>query len=137
MPRYSSTSQERLATCHPDLREIFAEVIQHFDNTIIEGHRSRERQNRLQREGKSQVRWPNSKHNSYPSMAVDAIPYPIDWNDRERMTLFAGYVIGVADQLFDLGRINHRVRWGGDWSMDTEVKDNRFDDLVHFEIVKP
>jgi hypothetical protein len=28
------------------------------------------------------------------------------------------------------------LRWGGDWSMDFEVKDNRFDDLVHFEIVE-
>jgi peptidoglycan LD-endopeptidase CwlK len=27
------------------------------------------------------------------------------------------------------------LRWGGDWSMDFEVRDNQFDDLVHFEIV--
>lgn len=137
MPAYSATSRERLVTCHVDLQEIFDEVIQHFDCTILEGHRSRERQNRLQREGKSQVRWPNGKHNQMPSEAVDAIPYPIDWGDRERMTLFAGYVIGVADQLFDLGRTNHRVRWGGDWDRDTEVKDNGFDDLVHFELYRP
>ena len=26
------------------------------------------------------------------------------------------------------------LRWGGDWDMDTQVKDNKFDDLVHFEI---
>lgn len=137
MPRYSDTSRQRLATCHADLQEIFNEVIQHFDNTIVEGHRSRERQNRLQAEGKSQVRWPNSKHNSYPSMAVDAVPYPIDWEDLERMTLFAGYVLGVADQLFDLGRINHRVRWGNDWDRDTQTKDTNFRDYPHFELIKP
>jgi hypothetical protein len=28
-----------------------------------------------------------------------------------------------------------KLRWGGDWDMDTEVKDNKFDDLVHFELV--
>ena len=26
------------------------------------------------------------------------------------------------------------LRWGGDWDQDTEVKDNRFDDLGHFEL---
>lgn len=26
------------------------------------------------------------------------------------------------------------LRWGGDWDSDTEVNDNSFDDLVHFEI---
>jgi hypothetical protein len=28
-----------------------------------------------------------------------------------------------------------RVRWGGDWDGDFETKDNKFDDLVHFEIL--
>ena len=28
------------------------------------------------------------------------------------------------------------LRWGGDWDRDTEVRDNTFDDLVHFEIVE-
>ena len=27
-----------------------------------------------------------------------------------------------------------KIRWGGDWDMDTQVKDNNFDDLPHFEI---
>jgi hypothetical protein len=26
------------------------------------------------------------------------------------------------------------LRWGGDWDSDTEVNDNGFDDLVHFEL---
>ena len=28
------------------------------------------------------------------------------------------------------------LRWGGDWDRDTEVRDNDFDDLVHFKIVE-
>ncbi len=70
-------------------------------------------------------------------MAVDAAPYPIDWSDRERMTLFAGVVQGVAMALYDEGKIDHLVRWGGNWDNDTEVADNSFDDLVHFELYKP
>jgi peptidoglycan L-alanyl-D-glutamate endopeptidase CwlK len=59
---------------------------------------------------------------------VDVVPYPIDWKDRERMTYFAGFVMGIASQM-DL-----KIRWGGDWNMNTELKDNNFDDLPHFEI---
>ncbi len=59
----------------------------------------------------------------------DVTPYPIVWDDRERQTLFAGYVLATAKAMgIDL-------RWGGDWNRDTEVRDNSFDDLVHFEIV--
>ena len=54
--------------------------------------------------------------------------YPIDWEDRERFSYFAGFVKGVA------WRLNIRVRWGGDWDGDTELSDNNFDDLVHFEL---
>jgi hypothetical protein len=29
-----------------------------------------------------------------------------------------------------------KLRWGGDWDQDTQVKDNNFDDLWHFELVE-
>jgi peptidoglycan L-alanyl-D-glutamate endopeptidase CwlK len=45
-------------------------------------------------------------------------------------------VLGVAERLYNEGRISHRLRWGGDWDMDTKVSDNDFDDLVHFELVR-
>ena len=67
-------------------------------------------------------------------MAVDAVPYPVDWNDTNRMRFFAGYVQGIARALYDMERIDHLIRWGGDWDSDGEVKDNNFDDLVHIEI---
>jgi len=35
-----------------------------------------------------------------------------------------------------LARMGVDLRWGGDWDSDTEVRDNSFDDLVHFEIVE-
>lgn len=130
MPEFSRTSLSRLETCHPDLQRVFGVVVRHFDCTILEGHRNRARQNRLFETGKSKVQFPESRHNSDPSEAVDAAPCPIEWNDRERFHLFAGFVLGVA---LILG-VN--LRWGGDWDRDTEVKDNDFDDLVHFELAK-
>jgi hypothetical protein len=28
-----------------------------------------------------------------------------------------------------------KIRWGGDWDSDGEIKDNSFDDLVHVELI--
>ncbi len=82
------------------------------------------------RTGKSQVKFPHGKHNTNPSLAVDAAPYPIDWQDRERFTLFAGFVLCIAASM------GVTLRWGGDWDLDWQVRDNSFDDLLHFEIVE-
>jgi peptidoglycan LD-endopeptidase CwlK len=129
MPKFSPKSIERLSTCHDDLQRLFKAVVEHFDCTVLEGHRDEIAQNKAYQEGKSQLRWPNGNHNKLPSLAVDVMPYPIDWNDRERMTLFAGYVVGVARGM------GIAIRWGGDWDRNTQVKDNKFDDLPHFELV--
>tara|TARA_R110002020_G_scaffold55591_2_gene154068 strand:- start:18749 stop:19138 length:390 start_codon:yes stop_codon:yes gene_type:complete len=128
MAKFGNTSKKRLSTCHKDLQKVFNEVIKHVDCSVLEGHRNEERQDKLFNEGKSKVKYPRGRHNSYPSRAVDVTPYPVDWDDRERQTLFAGFVIGIARSM------DIRLRWGGDWDMDFKVMDNRFDDFPHFEI---
>jgi len=128
MPRFGSRSINRLKTCDQKLQELFYEVVKHFDCSIIEGNRGEERQNKAYADGKSKVKYPNGKHNKFPSVAVDVAPYPIDWSDRDRFHYFSGFVLGVAKQM------GMNIRWGGDWNQDTETKDNKFDDLVHFEI---
>lgn len=128
MPSFSKRSLKRLGTCDKRLQAIFEKVIKGFDCTILEGHRGKEKQNEAFKKGNSKIKFPNGKHNSIPSIAVDVIPYPVDWEDRERMTYFAGYVVGIAKEM------GHVLRWGGDWNMNTVLKDNSFDDLVHFEI---
>ena len=128
MPYFGKTSKKRLSTCDDKLQKLFNEVIKHVDCSILEGHREKDRQNKLYEEGKTKVKYPNGRHNRQPSSAVDVTPYPVDWEDRERQTLFAGFVIGVASQM----GIN--LRWGGDWDQDFQVVDNRFDDFPHFEL---
>ena len=128
MPRYSNKSKERLASCDERLQDVFNEVIKYVDCSILEGHRSKERQNKLYDENRTKVKYPNGRHNSSPSKAVDVTPYPVDWEDRERQTLFAGFVLGLARNM------GIRLRWGGDWYMDFQVMDNRFDDFPHFEV---
>ena len=130
MPKFGSKSKANLATCHEDLQKVFNEVIKYVDCSALEGHRPEWRQNDLFEEGKTKVKFPMGRHNSSPSRAVDVTPYPVDWDDRERQTLFAGFVLGIARSM------GIKLRWGGDWDQDFQVADNRFDDFPHFELGK-
>ncbi len=128
MPKFSKRSMEHLNTCDPRLVKLFLMVVTVIDCTVFTGHRGMDEQNEFFRQGKSQLKFPEGKHNNKPSLAADVAPYPIDWKDRERATLFAGFVMGVAFGL------HIPLRWGGDWDGDWQVRDNNFDDLWHFEI---
>lgn len=129
-PSFSKTSKNKLGSCHPSLQKLFGAVIEHFDCKILEGHRLRQQQDYLFSLGKSKLKYPKSKHNRTPSEAVDAAPYPIDWNDRDRFHFFAGFVCATARAL------KIKIRWGGNWSGDLVdgFKKNNFDDLCHFEL---
>ncbi len=128
MPKFGKRSRSRLSTCDSRLQNLFNEIIKYFDCSILEGHRGEKEQNEAYAKGNSKLRYPDGKHNKSPSIAVDVAPYPIDWSDRDRFHYFGGYVLGVAKQM------GLNIRWGGDWNQDTQTKDNKFDDLVHFEI---
>jgi hypothetical protein len=128
MPNFSKSSGDKLNTCNQALQLVFNEIIKYFDCTILEGHRSVKKQEELYMSGKSKLR--KGKHNANPSNAVDVAPYPIDWNDVGRFYYFAGQVVATARAM------GITVRWGGNWSMDTKTKDNKFNDLVHFEVME-
>ena len=128
MPKFGERSEAALQTAHPDLQRLFREVIKHYDCAVLEGHRGQQAQDKAVREGKSKTPWPQSKHNQQPSLAVDVVPYPIDWNNKDRFYHFGGYVLGVAEML------DIPIRWGGDWDRDTELHDQKFIDLPHFEL---
>ena len=129
MYKFGRKSRERLSTCDDKLQEVFNEVIKYIDCSVLEGHRDERKQEQYFQEGKTKVRYPMGRHNSKPSRAVDVVPYPIDWNDRERFHLFSGFVIGLARGM------GITLRWGGDWNMNFEVDDNKFDDFPHFELI--
>ena len=129
MPRFGKRSIEKLSTCDTRLQALFNEVIKTVDCSVLEGHRGKARQNELYQDGKSKVKFPKGRHNANPSNAVDVVPYPVDWDDRERFHLFAGFVLGIASQM------GISIRWGGDWNQNFEVDDNKFDDFPHFELM--
>jgi len=128
MPTFGVRSNKALATAHPDLQRLFKEVIKHMDCTVLEGYRDKVAQDAAVAAGKSKTPWPQSKHNSKPSRAVDVVPYPIDWSDKERFYHFAGFVRGVAAML------GIDIRWGGDWDGDADLRNQTFMDLPHYEI---
>lgn len=129
MATFSRTSQERLATCHPDIQKVMTEVIKHRDITVLDGARTLEQQRAYVASGHSHTL--NSKHlvqsDGY-SHAIDIAPYPIDFNDRERFYYTAGFILGVAEVL------GVKLRWGGDWDGDSDIHDQKFYDLPHFEL---
>ena len=129
MYSYSKKSRDRLDTCDERLQDIFNILIDYMDVSILEGHRGEEVQNNYYDEGKSKLRYPDSKHNKSPSLAVDVAPYPIDWEDRERFVNMAGKVKGIAVAM------NIDIRWGGDFNRNNDLTDESFLDLVHFELV--
>ena len=124
MPRFGKRSKKRLEGVDIKLQHILNKLIQIMDVTIIEGLRSQKRQDELVKKGASKTKY--SKH--ITGKAVDLAPYPIDWKDRERFHYMGGMVRGIAHEL------DIKIRWGGDWDGDGEIKDNSFDDLVHIEI---
>ena len=134
MPAFSPRSLEQLRTCDERLVLVFTRVILLRDCTIIEGQRNEAAQLEAYRLGKSKLKWPESKHNRTPSLAVDAAPYfkgvGIPWQDQRAFDHFAGLVLGVADQF------GVKLRWGGDWDGNGRPGDEGlFHDLPHFELL--
>jgi len=151
MPSFGRSSTAQLSTCHVLLQRLFQRVVIDYDCTVLEGHRGQQAQDRAFAEGKSKLKYPNGKHNQYPSIAVDVAPYDVNlkgvnWKtsvldhgklDKEglanlcRFYHFAGLVKGISLLM------GIKIRWGGDWDGDNYFNDQTFNDLVHFEIVSP
>lgn len=130
-----------LNQCTANLRELFQRVdkivpVEILPSTI----RTLEQQKEFVRVGTSKKM--DSMHLisiEHPfSRAVDAGPYPHVWpvegtadfwKDWARLYYFAGVVWTVANTM------GFRVRYGGDWDGNFNLKDQNFYDGVHFEEV--
>jgi len=120
MPTLGKKSLEYLAECHPDLRKVAHECIKHYDFSVICGHRGKAAQDKAYAEKKSKVKWPNSKHNKTPSLAMDCTPYPVNWNDIPSFHTMARHMKDAAR------KVGVNIKWGGDFTS--------FFDGPHFEI---
>lgn len=110
----------RLGTVHADLRRLFIAVSQEAAISILCGHRTQQEQNTAFHTGHSRLQWPYSRHNSFPSEAVDVAANPIDWTNLHQFQELADLVKAKALAL------GIPVEWGGDWP--------HFADLAHWQL---
>jgi peptidoglycan L-alanyl-D-glutamate endopeptidase CwlK len=130
---FGKRSLKILEDLDPRLQEVLGKAIEIYDFSILSGFRLEEEQNNLFRNGLSQKRFPESKHNQWPSMAVDIAPYfkeapHIRWEDEESFYFLAG-IIRACSRI-----CKTKIRWGGDWDSDDDLHDQSFMDLGHFEL---
>jgi peptidoglycan L-alanyl-D-glutamate endopeptidase CwlK len=113
---------------HPMLKLVVDEVIKTVDFSILDGSRGRAEQERAFRAGHSKVHFGDSAHNWSPSIAMDLTPYPLDYDNLASFRRLAKAIMAA-------GKL-HAVplRWGADWDMDGDWKDERFLDWGHFEL---
>lgn len=130
-------SLAKLETCHPDLQRLIKAVAEKVNFTVLCGHRTREEQNEAVVTGKSKTPWPQSKHNSTPSLAVDVWPWfpevGLDWKDIPAGARLMGYIQATADMM------GIKIRLGMDWDMDWRSAgydpSEKFYDGPHVELV--
>lgn len=139
MPKFSKKSIKLLNECHNDIKLVCEQSILLMDFAIIEGFRSVKRQQELYAQGRT-VKGKiitncdginnSSPHNYYPSIAIDIVPYPIDWNNITRFKNLAGIIKVVWAELKEEGKLSNKydLVWGGDWK--------NLKDYPHYELVR-
>jgi len=127
-------SEKNLRGVYPPLAHTCRVVNEYYPIIVLVGRRGREEQEEAFRTGKSKVRYPNSKHNANPSLAVDIVPNPIPhrWGKHWKDRVF--FYEAAAIFRYEAARRNMVLRIGNDWDMDRDYKDNKFDDLGHIEV---
>jgi peptidoglycan L-alanyl-D-glutamate endopeptidase CwlK len=117
---FSQKSLDKLSTVAQPLQQVFKEAITNspYDFSITEGIRSKERQQQLYDEGKSQTL--NSKH--IVGKAVDIAVFvdgAVTWDMK--------YYKQVAEHILAVAKLNDvSLTWGGNWKS--------FKDGPHFEL---
>lgn len=135
---FSKSSLDKLEGVHPDLVAVVKEALKlsTVDFKVTEGVRTRERQQALYAQGRTApgpvVTWTlNSKHipdGSGYGKAVDLLPAPYDWKDREAFMAVGRAMMAAARSL------KIRLRWGADWDGDDKLFERGETDLPHFEL---
>ena len=125
--KLSKRSEDRLLGVHPDLVRVVRRAIEitEHDFSVIEGVRTLEKQREYFRSGASKTM--DSRH--LTGHAVDLYPVgrPTPWDK----------CLVIKDAMFKAAReLGVSIRWGGDWDMDGDHRDEKFYDGPHFELLR-
>ena len=118
----SKTSRQKLQTCHSDLIRLIEAVAAEEKCAVICGFRGSYEQEQAYREGKSKAKFGQSKHNLRPSMAVDVVPLPLDWEDIPAFERLGEKIMAKADEL------GIKIKWGKNFK--------GLADYPHFELTE-
>lgn len=121
--KWGKTSLDRLATCDKRLQDLADMMLKRspFDLTITCGYRTKDEQEEAYKNGKSRAKFGQSKHNVFPSKAIDIAPLPLDWSkDNPKWQEMA------LNAMWCAGKLNIEIVWGGGFK--------NFFDGVHFEL---
>lgn len=127
MPSFSARSLKALKELHPDLQRVASDAIRNVDFVLLDAQRGRAEQEKAFKAGNSKAHFGQSAHNWVPAIAFDLAPYPITW-EAAKFRVIAKEIMASAK------RLGVPVRWGGDWDMDGDWKDEKFLDWGHFEL---
>lgn len=104
-----SASKLKLSTCDPRLQQLVTAVVARVDAgalaplvtdiSVACGFRGEAEQNAAFDRGVSKLRWPKSKHNTTPSLAVDVWPSPVDWKRNDQFEAVRKLTLQVAHEL--------------------------------------
>lgn len=136
MPAISATSKARLDNAHPLLRKLFMACATDpacppFQ--VLDSQRGKQAQEKAFSLGNSKAHFGQSAHNWSPAVAVDVVPYPVDWTNLARFKAFGAVVTAKAKTL------GIDITWGGTWKMRDypHYELTNWRDLVSAKKVKP
>ncbi|MDH2997172.1 peptidase M15 [Pasteurellaceae bacterium LFhippo2] len=126
--KFGKRSETNLKGVHKDLVKVARRALElsEIDFTVIEGVRTKARQQQLYKQGATKTM--NSRH--LTGHAIDIVPYPVDWNDLEKFGKLAKAMFAAANEL------KIPIRWGGDWNRNGRSDDEKFYDGPHFELLR-
>jgi peptidoglycan L-alanyl-D-glutamate endopeptidase CwlK len=102
-----------------------------FGVAYMGGKRTAEEQNQLFKEGFSQRDGYEliSKHQSGDAIDLNVFVGAKIIDNKEMLCVIAGVMFSCAEEL------NMEIRWGLDWNSNGDIRDNKFNDQYHFELV--
>ena len=130
-------SKKNLAKAHPLLQKLFNAVAAETAAMngkkpgiiVLDATRGKAAQELAFAQGRTKVHFGDSAHNYVPAIALDVCPAPIDWKDTSKFIILGKrFVLPIAKEF------GIPIRWGADWNMNSNLKDESFVDMPHYEL---
>jgi peptidoglycan LD-endopeptidase CwlK len=155
MGKLSERSTTNLALCNKVLVNCVHKVLPSCNVGVTFGHRNETEQHKLFVAGKSQLDWPDSKHNTMLSEAVDLVIYHPKYGYLYGDAAHLATIANAKGELVETVRIwfymqyarldtlmnvyaaeqGATLRWGGKWSNPDDLIGNSLIDVFHWEIL--